>query len=96
MLARFERGQRHTRLGAVALRRDPFELVLIDEQVDREAALREDADAQPGHPQIREVIERARVPLTVCGHVHWDAPVARHAGGQILNVDSRVIVLIPS
>lgn len=55
----------------------------------------EDADAQPGHPLIREIVERARVPLTVCGHVHWDAPVARHAGGQILNVDSRVIVLIP-
>jgi hypothetical protein len=43
----------------------------------------------------RARIEHARVPLTVCGHVHWDAPVARHAGGQILNVDSRVIVLIP-
>lgn len=55
----------------------------------------DDDDDQPGHPLIREVIERARVPLTACGHVHWDAPLARHAGGQIVNVDSRVLVLIP-
>jgi len=51
------------------------------------------APEQRGHPEIRAIVERARVPLTICGHVHWDDPLARHAGGQILNVDARVIVL---
>ncbi|MBK9035686.1 MAG: metallophosphoesterase [Myxococcales bacterium] len=53
-------------------------------------------DDQPGHPLIRAVVERARVPLTICGHVHWDRPLARHTGGQILNVDTRVLVLVPA
>jgi hypothetical protein len=33
------------------------------------------------------------VPLTICGHVHWPSPLARYEGGQILNVDTRVIAL---
>ncbi|MCE9577970.1 MAG: metallophosphoesterase [Deltaproteobacteria bacterium] len=53
-----------------------------------------DAD-QLGHAEIRARIERGRVPLTVCGHVHWPRPLATHARGQIVNVDSRVIVLVP-
>jgi 3',5'-cyclic-AMP phosphodiesterase len=48
---------------------------------------------QPGNPAIRQLVERHEVPLTVCGHVHWPSPLAEHAGGQILNVDTRVIVL---
>lgn len=55
----------------------------------------DDDHAQPGHPLIRDVIERARVPLTICGHVHWASPVARHPHGQIVNVDTRVLVLVP-
>jgi len=51
-----------------------------------------DAD-QPGNPRLREQIERGRVGLTVCGHVHWPRPIAAHSAGQILNVDTRVIVL---
>ena len=51
-------------------------------------------DDQPGNPAMRELIERHAVPLTVCGHVHWESPLAEHAGGQILNVDTRVIVLV--
>lgn len=51
-------------------------------------------DDQPGHPGIRRLIEAHRVPLTICGHVHWPVPLARHGSdGQILNVDTRVIVL---
>jgi Icc-related predicted phosphoesterase len=50
-------------------------------------------DTQPGHPVIRDLVETHRVPLTICGHVHWPAPLARHEHGQILNVDTRVIVL---
>jgi hypothetical protein len=49
--------------------------------------------AQPGHREIRQVVEERGVPLTVCGHVHWDRPLAHHARGQILNVDTRVVVM---
>ncbi len=50
-------------------------------------------DAQPGHPLIRRVVEEHAVPLTICGHVHWDEALARHARGHVLNVDTRVVVL---
>lgn len=51
--------------------------------------------AQPGHPQIRALVEEHGVPLTVCGHVHWPTPLARHRRGQLLNVDARVLVMVP-
>lgn len=53
-------------------------------------------DRQLGNPTIRAVLEDHEVMLTVCGHCHWDQPLAEHASGQILNVDARVIVLIGS
>jgi hypothetical protein len=35
-------------------------------------------------------------PLTVCGHVYWPLPFAEQSrGNQFLNVDSRVIILMP-
>ena len=51
---------------------------------------------QRGNAHVRELLER--VPsegrLVVCGHVHWDAPLASLASGaQVLNADSRVLVL---
>jgi 3',5'-cyclic-AMP phosphodiesterase len=48
---------------------------------------------QRGHPAIRALIDRMRVPLTVCGHDHWAEPVAATSYGQIVNVDARVIVV---
>lgn len=48
---------------------------------------------QRGHPEIRSLVEAGEVGLTICGHVHWDAPLAAHERGQILNVDTRVVVL---
>ncbi len=48
---------------------------------------------QRGHAGIRALVEAHAVPLTVCGHRHWEPPVLRHARGQILNVDARVVVL---
>jgi Icc-related predicted phosphoesterase len=51
------------------------------------------APDQRGHGGVRAIVEEARVPLTICGHVHWQEPLARHARGQILNVDARVVVL---
>jgi Icc-related predicted phosphoesterase len=52
-----------------------------------------DAGGQPGHATIRELVEAYEVPLTVCGHAHWEPALARHPRGQILNVDARVVVL---
>jgi Icc protein len=52
-----------------------------------------DGGRQDGHPGIRAIIDEHTTPLTVCGHFHWESPLSRHPGGQILNVDARVIVL---
>lgn len=49
---------------------------------------------QPGHPAMREALERAGQVLTLCGHVHWPAPLATLQGGsQVLNVDGRAVLL---
>lgn len=49
---------------------------------------------QPGHPGVRALVEEHEVPLTICGHVHWDDPLAALPAGQVLNVDARVVVLV--
>jgi Icc protein len=49
---------------------------------------------QPGSEAIRTLVEAAGVGLTICGHDHWRVPLASHARGQILNVDTRVVVLV--
>jgi len=49
---------------------------------------------QPGNDAIRAAVQGGAIGLTVCGHDHWHAPLAEHAGGQILNVDARVVVLV--
>jgi Icc-related predicted phosphoesterase len=51
-------------------------------------------DNQRGNAAIRAAIETRAVGLTICGHDHWQVPLAHHAHGQILNVDARVVVLI--
>jgi Icc-related predicted phosphoesterase len=53
-----------------------------------------DGNRQDGHPGIRAIIDEHATPLTICGHFHWESPLSSHRGGQILNVDSRVIVLM--
>lgn len=53
-----------------------------------------DGRHQRGSARIRAIVDRAKVPLTVCGHDHWDPPLAAcDHGGRILNVDARVLVL---
>ena len=55
-----------------------------------------DADGEDchGHTAIRAVIDSARAPLTLCGHVHWPDPLAvLSQGGQVLNVDARAVLL---
>ena len=58
-------------------------------------------DRQPGNSDIRATIEAGAVGLTICGHDHWSLPLAYHdrgeghdERGQILNVDTRVVVLV--
>lgn len=49
--------------------------------------------AQRGEPDLTPLLTRPDL-LTCCGHVHWDEPLAEvPGGGQVLNVDSRVVVL---
>jgi Icc-related predicted phosphoesterase len=49
---------------------------------------------QPGRAELGLRVERGRVPLTVCGHVHWPEPLAACGPGQLVNVDGRVLVLV--
>ncbi|HXX29959.1 MAG TPA: metallophosphoesterase, partial [Myxococcaceae bacterium] len=48
---------------------------------------------QPGIPQLEALIQRFGVPLTVCGHVHWERPLFRFPLGQVLNVHERGVIL---
>ncbi len=52
------------------------------------------AGAQLGDAQVTELMGRYESMLTVCGHVHWEQPLAALNGSmQVLNVDCRAIVL---
>jgi hypothetical protein len=49
---------------------------------------------QRGSTQVREMLEASGIGLVIRGHAHWDEPFAEFSGGlQVLNVDSRVVVL---
>lgn len=49
-----------------------------------------------GSPLIREVLEGREECFVVCGHAHWEEPLATLRGGtQVLNVDSRAVLLTP-
>ncbi|WP_239313185.1 metallophosphoesterase family protein [Plantactinospora mayteni] len=50
---------------------------------------------QPGNPVIGAHLREHPPTLTVCGHVHWEAPLARLGAGHVLNVDGRAILLTP-
>jgi Icc-related predicted phosphoesterase len=69
--------------------REPIDVLVLHEGPCGE-------DDQPGNASIRQVIERHAVPFTVCGHCHWSQPLAEleRGRGQIVNVDSRVLVLV--
>jgi 3',5'-cyclic-AMP phosphodiesterase len=52
------------------------------------------AAAQLGDEQVTELMGRYGSMLTVCGHVHWEQPLAvLNPSMQVLNVDCRAIVL---
>ena len=48
-----------------------------------------------GHAGIRKILEaRSDCPLVICGHRHWRTPLVKlRGGGQVLNVDSRAVLL---
>ncbi|MEO1523834.1 MAG: metallophosphoesterase [Planctomycetota bacterium] len=49
---------------------------------------------QRGHAPIRQWMEQMPKTLIVRGHCHWTRPFVEYASGhQVLNVDSRVVVL---
>lgn len=58
--------------------------------------LHEGPDGEPGqrgNPALRAALAGRRI-LVICGHVHWDRPLAELPGGaQVLNTDARAFVL---
>lgn len=46
---------------------------------------------QRGNTFVRNRIEGGPANLVVCGHVHWDEPLAQLAD-QVVNVDSRGVI----
>lgn len=51
------------------------------------------SDTQRGEAALLPLLARPHL-LTVCGHVHWETPLATLPNGaQVLNVDSRVVLL---
>ncbi|MFG1608558.1 metallophosphoesterase [Actinoplanes sp. NPDC049265] len=52
-----------------------------------------DRMGQLGRDAVRRALERRAPALTLCGHVHWEEPVAALGDGHIVNVDARVAVL---
>ena len=47
-----------------------------------------------GRPSVRAVLERSQPTLVICGHAYWRIPLATLSNGtQVLNVDSRAVIL---
>ncbi|WP_342378827.1 metallophosphoesterase [Myxococcus stipitatus] len=47
-----------------------------------------------GSPLIRECVQKCTGLLVICGHAHWESPLATLTSGvQVLNVDSRAVLL---
>ncbi len=72
-----------------ALAGDPAMLVLHEGPTG-------DGSDQRGNPAITAHLRDHPPALTVCGHVHWDPPLAPLGSGHILNVDARAILLTPA
>jgi 3',5'-cyclic-AMP phosphodiesterase len=51
--------------------------------------------ALPGADELATVYRRQSYPLTIFGHVFWPVPLVECGDNQLLNVDSRVIILQP-
>lgn len=51
---------------------------------------------QIGRPEINEALRGRQLGLTVRGHCYWPEPIWERDEGLVLNVDSRVFVLVPA
>ncbi len=52
---------------------------------------------QRGNPFVSTTLQAQSDGLVVCGHVHWEEPLGRLPNGrQVLNVDSRVVIVTAS
>ncbi len=48
----------------------------------------------PGDPRVRALLEEAKPTLAMCGHVHWQRPLALLDNGtQVLNLEARGVLL---
>jgi len=56
----------------------------------------EPASGRMGEPAIRQLLERQGESLVIFGHCYWDDPYAEIGKHQVLNVDSRVFLLLDS
>jgi len=56
----------------------------------------EPASGRIGEPAIRHLLEQHGESLVIFGHCYWDDPYAEIGKHQILNVDSRVFLLLDS
>ena len=78
-------------------------LELVDDLLGREPDLLvlhespgEAKRPRQGQPALLEAVGRGPATLVVSGHCHWPDPLLELPnGGQVLNVDSRVVVLRP-
>ncbi|WP_224246385.1 metallophosphoesterase family protein [Hyalangium gracile] len=69
------------------LRQEP-ELLLLHEGPDFPL------EERRGNAAIREAVRARTGMLVVCGHSHWESPLATFEGGaQVLNVDARAVLL---
>ncbi|MBM2614059.1 metallophosphoesterase [Actinoplanes sp. LDG1-06] len=64
----------------------PPDVLLLHEGPDGVGA------GQLGRSTMRGMLEARPPALTLCGHVHWEAPVATLGDGHIVNVDSRAVI----
>ena len=47
-----------------------------------------------GSTAVTDALANESDPLVICGHVHWDDPLGTlPSGAQVLNVDSRAVLL---
>jgi 3',5'-cyclic-AMP phosphodiesterase len=94
VIGRPERENRHSaeefgRMALALLEAEPQVLMLHEGPDDPETG-------RVGNPHVRASLTGHTKTLVVCGHCYWAEPLTELRGGpQVLNVDSRVVLLRP-
>lgn len=81
--------ERFAELLTRVLRQDP-DIVVLHAGPPGETA------SQRGDERVAETLAKRPPPLVVCGHCHWDEPLAEVCGTTVLNVDARAVLLCPA